>query len=311
VELYQLVVEPDRTTVRQFDGPIKPTGSELTYADYGVGVYDEGNFHSQEQSDNKQVMLKGTVYPLGSAFKYQGLGLTGFWNYGWGNVAPDIGSIPANTKSSAHFERLAAVVHYAAEQWNIAGEFDYGQNAFSLSNLYSGSGPLDAFGTATGVGQTTGTFAGTTCTSAKPCYTYTNTWGPQTALYTAYLNNGRARELGWDIFGHYHIPTTKLTAFGMFQWFLPNDNVNEDPLDFQRFVVGLSYQYNEYLRFAFDSQNLLFYHNQFSVPIAYAKKFDYVPGSTLNGRGLPTTGFIPNTVPLDTHALFLNMEFAY
>jgi hypothetical protein len=295
----------------QFDGPIKPPGSEVIYADYGFGVYDEGNFHSQEQSDDKQVMLKGTIYPLGSLYKYQGLGLTGFWNYGWGNVAPDIGSIPANTKSSAHFERVAAVLHYAAEQWNIAGEFDYGQNAFSLSNLYSGSGPLDAFGTATGTAISTGTFAGNTCTAAAPCYGFTNTWGPQVAAYTAILNNGRAREIGWDAFGHYHIPHTKLTAFGMFQWFLPNDNINENPLDFQRFVVGLSYQYNEYLRFAFDSQNLLFYHSQFSMPVSYLKKFDYVPGSTLNGRKVPATGSIPNMVPLDTHALFLNMEFAY
>jgi len=298
----------------QFDGPIKPTDSELTYADYGFGVYDNGSFHSQEQSDTKQVMMKGTIYPLGSAFKYQGLGLTGFWNYGWGNVAPDIGSIPANTKGSAHFERVAAVLHYAAEEWNIAGELDYGQNAFSLSNLYSGSGPLDAFGTATGTAKTSGTFAGNTCKTASagtPCYTFVNNWGPQTAAYTAILNNGRAREVGWDTFGHYHIPGTKLTAFGMFQWFLPNDNVMKNPLDFQRFVLGLSYQYNEYLRFAFDSQNLLFYHSQFSMPVSYLSKFDYVPGSKLNSQYVPKTGSIPNMVPLDTHAFFLNMEFAY
>jgi hypothetical protein len=304
----------------QFDGPIKLPGSELQYADYGVGVYDNGNFHSQEQSNTKQVMLKTTIYPLGSAFKYQGLGLTGFWNYGWGNVAPDVGSIvvpcsaasgpTCGSKSSAHFERIAAVLHYATEQWNIAGEFDYGQNAFTLGNLYSGSGPADAFGTATGPAKTT-PFAGNACSPAKPCYGFTDTWGPQVAGYTAMLNNGRARELGWDVFGHFHIPGSKLTAFGMFQWFLPNDNVNKNPLDFQRFVVGLSYQYNEYLRFAFDSQNLLFYHSQFSMPTSYLAKFNYLPGSAFNGRSLPKSGFIPNMVPLDMHAFFLNMEFAY
>jgi hypothetical protein len=256
-------------------------------------------------------MVKGTLYPLGSAFRYQGLGLTGFWNYGYGNVAPDIGSIPTALKGSiAHFTRMAAVLHYAAEEWNVAGEFDYGQNAFSVSNLYSGSGPADAFGTATGTAKTSN-FAGNTCTAAAPCYGITNTFGPQTALYTAYLNNGRAREIGWDAFGHIHIPGTKLTAFGMFQWFLPNDNVAHNPLDFQRFVAGVSYQYNEYLRFALDSQNLLFYHSQFSVPISYAKGFGYVPGSTLNGRKLPATGSIPNVVPFDMHAIFLNVEFAY
>jgi hypothetical protein len=297
----------------QFDGPIKPFGGETTYADYGFGVYDNGNFHNQEQTDTKQVMLRGTIYPLGSNFKYQGLGLTGFYNYGYGNVAPDIGSVPTLLKGSdAHFTRIAAVLHYAAEQWNIAGEMDYGQNAFTLSNLYSGSGPLDAFGTATGTAATgPKPYAGNTCTSAAPCYTYPNSYGPQTALYSAYLNNGRAREIGADLFGHYHIPGTKLTAFGMYQWFMPNDNVNEDPLDFERFVAGVSYQYNEYIRFALDSQNLLFYHNQFGVPISYAEQFNYVGGSTLNGRKLPKTGSIPNTVPLDTHAIFFNVEFAY
>jgi hypothetical protein len=296
----------------QFDGPIKPTGSELTYADYGFGVYDNGSFRTPEQSNTKQVMLKGTIYPLGSAFKYQGLGLTGFYNYGYGNVAPDVGSIPSVNKASAHFTRIAAVLHYAAEEWNVAGEFDYGQNAFTANNLYSGSGPIDNFGTASGAAATgPGNVAGNTCSVATPCYQYANSFGPQTALYQAFLNNGRAREIGWDFFGHYHIPGTKLTAFGMFQWFLPNDNVQKDPLDFQRFVAGVSYQYNEYLRFALDSQNLLFYHDQFGVPISYAKKFNYVPGSTFNGRKLPATGTIPNTVPLDTHAIFLNIEFAY
>lgn len=306
----------------QFDGPIKPAGSELTYGEYGFGVYDNGSFRSPEQTDTKQVMAKGTLYPFGSAWRFQGLGLTGFWNYGYGNTAPDSVNLPTPLKSSnARFTRVAAMLHYAAEQWNIAGEFDYGQNAFNLGNLYSGSGPLDAFGTATGKPITTGTFAGNTCTDpgkVQPsgkfgvaCYPIANSYGPQTAAYQAILNNGRAREIGVDFFGHYHIPGTKLTAFGLFQWFMPNDNLRENPLDFQRFVVGLSYQYNEYLRFALDSQNLLFYHDQFSLPVGYLSKFNYVPGGTLNGQLLPKTGSIPNLVPLDIHAVFLNMEFAY
>jgi hypothetical protein len=296
----------------QFAGPFKPYGGEQTYLDYAFGAYDNGNFSTPEQSNTKQVMGRVTAYPFGSAWRYQGLGLTGFYNYGYGNVAPDIGSVPTLLKGSiAHFTRISAMLSYAAEQWNALGEFDYGQNAFQLGNLYRASGPLDAFGTATGTGQTLGKYAGTTCSPNRPCYTYPNSYGPQTALYQAFLNNGRTRQIGLDFLGHYHIPGTKLTAFGMFQWFMPNDNVNKNPLDFQRFVAGVSYQYNEYLRFALDSQNLLFYHSQFSVPISYASKFGYVPGSTFNGRGLPTKGSIPNTVPLDTHAIFLNMEFAY
>ena len=100
---------------------------------------------------------------------------------------------------------------------------------------------------------------------------------------------------------------------------MPNDNVPKDPLDFQRLVFGLSYQYNEYLRFALDSQNQLFYHDQFGLTPAQASKFNYVPGGKFNGQLLPksiplslgTNGEIPNLVPRDTHSIFLNMEFSY
>jgi hypothetical protein len=195
----------------------------------------------------------------------------------------------------------------------VLGEFDYGNNAFQLSNLYSGSGPLDAFGTATGTAITGKTFAGNTCSPTKPCYGVQDTYGPQVAAYQAFLNNGRARQIGFDLLGHYHIPGTKLTAFGMYQWVMPNDNVAENPLDFQRFVAGLSYQFNEYVRLALDSQNLLFYHNQFGLPVSYLQQFNYTPGGTLNGRQLPRTGsfVIPNLVPRDMHTFFLNLEFAY
>jgi hypothetical protein len=113
------------------------------------------------------------------------------------------------------------------------------------------------------------------------------------------------------MFGHYHIPGTSLTAFGMFQWLLPNDKVQTNPLDFQRFIVGASYQYNEFLRFALDSQNTLFYHSQMSIPVTSLEQYGYVPGSKLNGQLLPKTGSIPNLVPFDTHSIFLNVEFSY
>jgi len=113
------------------------------------------------------------------------------------------------------------------------------------------------------------------------------------------------------MFGHYHIPGTPLTAFGMFQWFMPNGHFESDPLDFQRFVAGVSYQVNEYLRFALDSQNLSFYHNQESIPVSYLSGFGYAPGSTFNGRKVPATGDIPFMVPRDTHSIFANMEFNY
>jgi hypothetical protein len=299
----------------QFNGPVKLFGGEANYIDYGFGVYNNANFHTAEQSDSKQIMGKATIYPFGADWRYDGLGLTGFYDYGWGNVAPDSDDASSALKvSSSHFSRIAAVLHYAAQTWNVASEFDYGNNAFTLSNLYSGSGPLDAFGTATGPTPPAGTnFAGNACTTAKPCYGVQDTYGPQVATYQAFLNNGRSRQVGFDMFGHYLVPGTKLTAFGMFQWFLPNDNVSEDPLDFQRFIAGLSYQWNEYVRVAIDSQNLLFYHSQFGIPVSYAEQFNYIPGSTFNGRLLPKTGsfVIPNEVPRDMHTIFLNIEFAY
>jgi hypothetical protein len=301
-------------------GPLRLHGGEATYAEYHFGAFNNGNFNNGEQSNTKQFMGRFTVYPFGARWRYDGLGLTGFYDYGWGNVAPNLNSVPIPLKgSNAHFERISALVHYAAEQWNVLGEFDYGQNAFQLNNLYSGSGPADAFGFATGTPFKSGTHFGNTCSSTTPCYPVFGTYGPQVAAYSAFLNNGRAREIGLDFLGHFHIPGTKLTAFGLFQWFMPNDNIQENPLDFQRFVVGLSYQVNQYLRIAVDSQNLLFYHDQFGLPVSNLMKSNYVPGSQLNGQILPgntkvpssLNTVIPNLVPFDTHAFFLNMEFAY
>jgi hypothetical protein len=301
-------------------GPLRLHGGEATYAEYHFGAFDNGNFNNGEQSNTKQLMGRLTVYPFGAKWRYDGLGLTGFYDYGWGNVAPNLNSVPTPLKgSNAHFERIAALVHYAAEQWNMLGEFDYGQNAFQLNNLYSGSGPGDAFGYPTGTPFKSGTQFGNKCSSATPCYPVFGTYGPQVATYSAFLNNGRAREIGFDFLGHFHIPQTKLTAFGLFQWFMPNDNVQENPLDSERFVVGISYQVNEYLRIALDSQNLLFYHSQFGLPVSSLTKFNYVPGSQLNGQILPGNSkvpsslntVIPNLVPFDTHAFFLNLEFAY
>ena len=319
----------------QMAGPVNFGSTEKTYLDYAAGVYDNGSFRTQEQTNTKQMMGRLTAYPFGSSFKYQGLGITGFWNYGWGNTTPDNeGATEVLKGNRAQFQRIAAILTYAAEQWNVLGEADWGKNAFQLGNLFSGSGPADAFGTPTGTavtsikgpadgfGNTSGT--STTCSKAAigstyPCYNIFGTFGPQTAIYQAALNNGRSYEFGFDILGHYHIPGTKLTAFGLFQWFLPNVNVNPDPLDFQRFVAGISYQYNEYVRFAVDSQNLLFYHNQFGLSPSQASGFGYQPGAKFNGWLLPKTvptalgtgGTIPDLVPRDTHSIFANVEFAY
>ena len=297
----------------QWSGPIKDEEGALTYLDYGFGVYDNGSFRTPEQTDTKQVMVKGSIYPFGASWRYQGLGLTGFYNYGFGDVTPDTVTLASPLKQNkANFQRVAGLVHYTTEEWGVAGEYDWGRNAFTLGNLFSGSGPQDAFGTATGKAVTKN-FAGNTCSAAAPCYGIFGTYGPQVAAYRAFLQNGRANQEGFAFFGHFHVPETKLTAFGMFQWFLPNTHISEDPLDFRRYVVGISYQINEFVRLAIDDQNLSFYHDQFGLPISKLSQSNYVGGSVFNGRKLPKTSslVIPNLVPRDTNAVFANLEFSY
>ncbi len=300
-------------------GPIKPFSDGLTYVDYDFGVFDNASFHAFEETDTKQVMGRVTLYPFGAGWRFQGLGITGFYDYGYGNTAPDTAGLPTALKGSdAHIERIAALIHYSAEEWNLAAEFDYGKNAFSMSNLFSGSGPADAFGSATGkqftsvAGKATQWYKAGACSSTTTCYNPNSGFGAQTGTWQYILNTGAARQVGIDFFGHYHIPGTRLTPFGMFEWFMPNDKVPSDPLDFQRFIVGVNYQYNEYLRFALDSQNFMFYHNQMSLPVTTLKsQYNYVPGAKLNSILLPQQGSIPFLVPRDTHSIFLNVEFNY
>jgi len=304
------------------EGPVK--FGDRTYLDYGIGAYTNGSFRAFEQTDTKQFMVRLTAYPFGALWRFDGLGITGFYDYGYGNTAPDTADIPTTLKGgNAHIQRIAALLHYTADNWGLAGEFDSGSNSFQANNLWSGSGPADAFGFPTGKAITSGTFAGNTCgngatvvvkgkpTIIQPCYPLVNTFGPQTAAWQAILNNGQAQQRGFDVFGHFHIPETPVTLFGMFTWLTPNTQFGTNPLDFYRWVFGLSYQYNEYLRFAIDTQNISFYHGQQTIPISVLKPFGYSPGGTFNGQTLPKTGSIPNMVPRDTHSIFANVEFAY
>ncbi len=301
-------------------GPV--TFGEKMYLDYAIGAYDNSSFHAFEQTDTKQLMARISAYPFGADWRFQGLGLTGFYNYGYGNTAPDTADLPATLKGgNAHIQRIAALLHYTAYNWGVAAEYDAGSNAFQASNLWSGSGPSDAFGYPTGKPITSGTFAGNTCGNGsttivkgkvvQPCYPLLNTYGPQAAAQEAILNNGQAQQQGFDFFGHFHIPETPLTLFGMFELFQPNTQFATNPLDFQRWIFGISYQYNEYVRFAIDSQNLSYYHSQQSIPISALKPFGYSPGGTFNGQTLPKTGSIPDMVQRDTHSIFANVEFNY
>jgi len=256
-------------------GPIK--FHELQYADYDVGVFDDGNFHNQERGAYKQVMGRVTVNPFGAKSRYDGLGLTGFYNLGYSqNCTPDSN---ASNSTCGHLSRAAALAHYTAASWGIIAEWDYGHNAFSASNLYSGSGPSDAIGIASAKNRDGLTF------------------GPWNTMVGGILNT-QAIQMGADVLGHWDIPHTPFTLFGLLQWFQPNTRINKDPLDFTRYDLGVQWLINKYIRVAFDSQAIQYYHSQFTFP---ATK---VPGQ----KATPDVLF---AVPRDTHAFFLNLEFRY
>lgn len=252
-------------------GPIK--FHEMQYADYDFGVYDDASFHATEQTAYKQMMARVTINPFGAKSRYDGFGITGFYDYGYSNKAtPDL---QFKNTTSAHLARAAALIHYTAETWGVIGEWDYGHNAFTSGNLFSGSGPLDDFSTPS---PPTG-------------------YGPWDKMVKG-IQNTQSVQMGWDILGHIDIPHTPFTFFGLFQQFLPNTRVAENPLDFQRYDLGVQWLINKNLRVAADSQAIMYYHDQFTFPATALK-------------GQPKTTPVEFAVPRDTHAFFLHMEFRY
>lgn len=87
----------------------------------------------------------------------------------------------------------------------------------------------------------------------------------------------------------------------MYHQLMPNSKVSKNPVDFRRIVVGVSYAYDDHLRFALDGQILDYYHGQFAFPLDEAQQF--------GAKGL--TGNVANAVPGDIEAIFLNLEFSY
>jgi len=257
----------------KLQGPVEFNGKQ--YLDYSIGVFTNASFRQLEQSEKKQAMARLTVYPFGAKSNYDGLGFTGFYDYGYTNVAPDTGiNFP--------LYRVAALAHYTFNKnaYGIAGEFDLGRNAFNSGNFFSGSGPQDEFG----VGTTQ--FAGFD------------------ALVRALQNGNGTKQKGYAGFGHAQIPGTPFTLFAMYHYFLPNTQVVKNPLDFHRAIGGISYKVNDRLRFALASQNLIFKHSQFTFPASEIAKFS--PSlATANPNG------IPNAVPNRVQAIFANVEFNF
>jgi hypothetical protein len=215
-------------------------------------------------------MGRVTVNPLGAQSRYDNLGLTAFYDYGYSQkCTPDEN---ASNSVCGHLTRVAMLGSYTAQHWGFIGEWDYGHNAFTTANLYSGSGPSDAVGFAS-----PGGFAA---------------WNKMAGN----ILNTRSIQEGWDFLGHVDIPHTPFTAFGLFQQFLPNTKIDKDPLDFQRYDLGVQWLINKYLRVAIDTQAIQYYHNQFTFPAGETSK---------------KSPAVPFSVARDTHAFLLNLEFRY
>lgn len=259
------------------NGPIKSSNGKQ-YLDYQLGIFNNSNFHAFELAETKTVMGRLSVYPFGATSKYQGLGLTGFFDYGYNNVAPD-------AQNETPVVRAAALAHFQSTKGGaqIAFEYDYGRNAFSLGNLFGGSAPLDTLGL------------------APPVVT---PFADMSKLAAAIVAGKHVRQQGYDVFGHINIPNTKWGFFGLFQHFQPNTNVPDDPLDFNRVVGGISYRVNRNLRFAFDSQDVLYTNSQFTYPNATLATWNPALAASFPGG-------VANAVPPSVKALFLNMEFTF
>src|SRR5208283_1144327 len=113
---------------------------------------------------------------------------------------PDENELTNNNGTCGHLARAAALAHYNGmtpwnQTWGVAAEWDYGHNAFSASNLYSGSGPSDAIGISSAAA---GDFTG---------------WNKMVGG----ILNSQAVQMGADLLGHVDIPHTPFTAFGLLQ----------------------------------------------------------------------------------------------
>ena len=256
-----------------FHGPVR--FGDKQYLDYAIALYDNSTFHTLEESESKQTMGRLSFYPFGAVSTFQGLGLTGAFDYGYTDVTPD---------TAAHWPifRLAALAHYSSKRngYGIAGEYDRGRNSFTSGNLFSGSGPADEFG----LGPTP----------------YANL----DALAQALLNYNGTEQQGFAFFGHADIPRSKLTLFGMDEYFQPNIRVSRNPLDFNRLIAGIAYKYNDHVRFSVDTQNLFYRQSQFTFPAGELAQFDPKLAAQ-NPSG------IANAVPKGINAVLFNVEIRF
>src|SRR5215469_5675033 len=225
-------------------GPIK--FNEKQYVDYEVGVFNNGNYKQYDASNMKQVEGRVSVYPFGASSQFQGLGLTAFYDYGYPNTyAPDrtqtsLGApLAGNASANGHITRSSFVASYEGDTWQIAGAYDWGHNSFNATNYFNGAAPVDAFSSSfvpSGISCKPVTVTKLPATITPSCsFTFpSSTYASWAKMVGIFQNASNSVQEGWDFFGHYDIPETPFTVFGLFQQFLPNTKVDKNPLDFQR-----------------------------------------------------------------------------
>jgi hypothetical protein len=83
-------------------------------------------------------------------------------------------------------------------------------------------------------------------------------------------------------------------------------------------MVGVEWQINEFVRLAIDTQNLQFYQGQQPFSTAYANHFAdvFLPvpdtkSCAAKGATFKPPSAVGDPCPRDTHAIELNLEFAF
>jgi hypothetical protein len=219
-------------------GPIEFNGKE--YIDYDFGVFNTASFHAVETNENKQFMMRGTVYPFGTTSDRTGLGFTIFDNVGYKTVLPSAPQTPIN--------RLAAIAFYQTHNKadQIAFEYEWGHNAYSTGNLFNGAG--------------------------SPSGAYADFGSEAGAILS-----GSTHQQGFALFGHARLGHTKFSLFGLWQYFQPNTSfdyrdagLTADPLDWERTVGGITYSVTKQFDVSFGDENFHWVHPQGAVTDAPA-----------------------------------------
>ncbi|MGA8871031.1 MAG: hypothetical protein WA434_07350 [Candidatus Acidiferrales bacterium] len=212
-------------------GPIEFNGKE--YVDYDFGVFNTASFHAVETDENKQFMVRGTVYPFGTTSDRTGLGFTVFNDYGYKTA------LPSATQTS--LDRLAAIAFYQTHNKadQIAFEYEWGHNAFSQGNLFGGDAPG----------------------SSSPYYAFYSAAGG--------VLTGSTHQQGFAAFGHARLGSSKFSLFGLWQYFQPNTDfdykgagLTADPIDWERTVGGITYSVTKQFDVSFGDENFHWVHPQ-------------------------------------------------